>query len=347
MPPDIEVEPSKPRRRIRTLLPILIWLVAAVLLWWALRSVDVFEIWATIRNLGWAAFLGLMGVNAVVFLLLTGRWWSIVRAQGHDIPYLRLAIYRLASFAISYFTPGPQFGGEPLQAHLISAGHAMPVRSAVADIALDKILELLVNFTFLALGALAILRLQFLPDAGPELLIAAIGMASVPALLLALMISGRQPLSWLLQRVPLQLDPRLPGLARLRDALIEVESQVGVFCRVHPVGLLRALFFSILSWVGLVLEYWLMVRLLGAPLGLVATIGVMAGARFAFLTPLPAGIGALEASQVLAFSALGYPPTVGISVGLLIRGRDVLFGGLGAIAGWVMARSFRGPRRLC
>jgi hypothetical protein len=44
---------------------------------------------------------------------------------------------------------------------------------------------------------------------------------------------------------------------------------------------------------------------------------------------LPAGIGALEASQALAFSTMGLNPALGISASLLIRGRDVILGAIG------------------
>jgi uncharacterized membrane protein YbhN (UPF0104 family) len=45
--------------------------------------------------------------------------------------------------------------------------------------------------------------------------------------------------------------------------------------------------------------------------------------------PVPAGLGALEASQVFALQALGYDAALGLSLSLLIRLRDLLFGGLG------------------
>jgi hypothetical protein len=40
-------------------------------------------------------------------------------------------------------------------------------------------------------------------------------------------------------------------------------------------------------------------------------------------------LGTLEASQLLAFAAIGLNPAIGVSLSLLIRARDVLLGGLG------------------
>jgi uncharacterized membrane protein YbhN (UPF0104 family) len=79
------------------------------------------------------------------------------------------------------------------------------------------------------------------------------------------------------------------------------------------------------------LEYYLMVTFLGMRLsGLQAFAGFTA-MQISFLFPLPAGLGALEASQVLVLGAFGQPATMAISLTLLMRGRDILNGGLGLL----------------
>jgi uncharacterized membrane protein YbhN (UPF0104 family) len=55
----------------------------------------------------------------------------------------------------------------------------------------------------------------------------------------------------------------------------------------------------------------------------------LTAARIAFMLPSPGGLGTLEASQVLMFEVLGFNPALGISISLLVRGRDLLLGGLG------------------
>jgi uncharacterized membrane protein YbhN (UPF0104 family) len=51
----------------------------------------------------------------------------------------------------------------------------------------------------------------------------------------------------------------------------------------------------------------------------------------AFLMPLPGGLGALEASQVFIFGRFGIRNAIAISLVLLMRGRDLLIGGLGLL----------------
>jgi hypothetical protein len=59
----------------------------------------------------------------------------------------------------------------------------------------------------------------------------------------------------------------------------------------------------------------------------------MTAARLAYLLPIPAGAGALEASQVFAAEALGVNPVFAISISLLIRGRDLSLAALGLYLG--------------
>ena len=99
----------------RRLLPLLPWVIAPLLLAWVLRAVPLEEALAILRQISLAELLALALLNGLVLLSFSGRWWIILRSQGHRIPYLRLVGYRLAAFGVTYFTPGPQFGGEPVQ----------------------------------------------------------------------------------------------------------------------------------------------------------------------------------------------------------------------------------------
>jgi hypothetical protein len=58
-------------------------------------------------------------------------------------------------------------------------------------------------------------------------------------------------------------------------------------------------------------------------------VTALTAARISILLLLPAGLGALEASQAMAFGVLGLDPAVGLSASLLIRARDSLLGLIG------------------
>ncbi len=347
------------RRRVltRQQLTRLFWLALALaLLWMTLRAVPLNEVWARLSRLEPGQLLLLAAVNVLVLLTFSLRWWLLLYAQGYVLPYLSLVGYRLATFAVSYFTPGPHFGGEPLQVYLVTARHNVPVSASLAAVVLDKILEMLANFIFLAVGLLVLLRQQgwVALDQAPLVLFSLLLLAAPLALLVALAL-GWRPLTGLLRWVDSgwQWVNRAAGRpvqsiaqSRLYATLADSETQSTALCRDHPLILLLAVGASALSWLAIVGEFWLMTDVLGLGLTLPQAITALVAARVAILLPLPAALGALEASQALAMRGLGLPAAAGVSLSLLIRARDVLLGLLGlALAALLLGRPFRQTAR--
>ncbi|MGW8250201.1 MAG: flippase-like domain-containing protein, partial [Anaerolineales bacterium] len=145
----------------------LIWLLALPALWWVVRSIPLEEIWSTLDHLALWQIGALVVLNLIILLLFTSRWWLVLRVLGYRLPLISLVGYRLAGFGISYFTPGPQFGGEPLQIQLTRQKHKVPTAAAVAAVSLDKLLELLTNFSFILIGAVVVLRSQIFSETLP------------------------------------------------------------------------------------------------------------------------------------------------------------------------------------
>jgi uncharacterized protein (TIRG00374 family) len=274
-------------------------------------------------------------------LFFNCRWWLILRAQGQRVPYLATFRYRLASFAISYFTPGGQFGGEPLQIYALHSRHNVPASKAVASVTLDKLFELLSNFSFLAIGAVLVLRNQLRVGlSAPSLALLAAGLVLMPVGYLALIAARRSPLSAAVGRLGPHLPERLAErlrLCNLLELIAGAERQMGELIQRKPRLIFQVLCASLLIWIASLAEYWLALRVLGIHLTLSQTVLALTAARLAFLTPLPGGIGALEASQMLAMRALGLSPLTGFAISLWIRCRDIALGALGAAFGSVLA----------
>ena len=318
---------------------ILFWLLLLALLVLALRDIPLTDIWETLQGLDPLQLLLLALFNILIFLLFSSRWWLILHAQGYRLPYLSLAGYRLSAFAISYFTPGTQFGGEPLQVYLLQNRHHIPGSSALTAVMLDKLFEILANFTFLIIGILLIVSgglFKGLMHVHTVLVISAL--LSLPLGYLFALWAGRFPLTWLIVKLPARTT-NLAVVRRAAPLIVSTERQIATLFHHKPLTILWVLFLSGFIWILLLAEYWLMLRFLGVQLNLSQTIGALTAARIAFLTPLPGGIGALEASQVIALQALGLHPAMGISVSLLIRARDLTLGGIGLW--WAAALSRR------
>jgi uncharacterized protein (TIRG00374 family) len=269
---------------------------------------------------------------------MNGRWWLILRRQGHPIPYLTLTGYRLAGAGLSYFTPGPQFGGEPLQVLLIERNYQVPRATAVAAVALDKTLELIVNFSFLAVGFVLLWQIRLLGDLnGWQTAIIPLFLLSIPLTFLLSIWFGQQPLTYLVQWTLRLLSwqthsDKMNINQRLQHGIQASEQQLVLFCRNHPRTLSHAFLISLLAWAALIAEFWLMLSLFGIQLSFVEMLIALTAARIAILLPLPGGLGTLEASQILVLTAFGFSPATALGFSLLIRVRDILLGCLGL--GW-------------
>jgi uncharacterized protein (TIRG00374 family) len=314
-------------------------LVSIPLLWWTFRQVPFSQVWITLRQVA-GAQVGLWLIfNAGLVILMTGRWWMILRALGYRLPYLALTEYRLAAFAVSYFTPGPQFGGEPVQVLALRQRHQVPGTTGTASVGLERLLDLIANFSFLVIGMVLALVGTQLPGFGRTPgVIFAVGLLVIPLGYLILMLGGQRPLGAMIGRLPTRLCQN-----RFVLMLQEVESEMSYFCLAYPTTVLAASLVSLCSWAGMVFEFWLLARILGLDLSLIQAVSALVAARMAFLAPLPGGLGVLEASQVMAMQTLGVDPSYGISISLLIRLRDVLFGVGGLLVVLWIARGRRLP----
>ena len=318
----------------RKVLTGLVWLGLASLLGYAILTAPFQTAWDALRQLRAWQLAILASANLLILLLSGWRWWVILRGLGQRPPFRAVFAYRLAGFGVSYFTPGPQFGGEPAQVLLLSRRHGIPTPIAVASVYIDKLLELLANFLFLAFG-LATALLSGMVAAG-------VGFWAWPLLLAAIWLpivhyrqlrGGKTPLAQFLRSG----SERIGWLWLTRAALFvaQGEERIGEFLRRRPAALLGVLLLSGLVWVVSIGEFWLMLSFLGAPAGWTQVVCILAASRLAFLLPVPAGIGTLEASLVYATQAVGLSAGVGLAAGLIIHLRDMLVGACGLwIAGW-------------
>ncbi len=307
----------------------LVVLLLAGLLWWSLRKAPLTEIWATIRQLKLWEIAVILAVNLGMYSLVTMRWWIIVQAEAKHVPFLPLLGVRVSVFGISYFTLGPQVGGEPLQVFSLQRKSGISFTRAVASVLLDKLLEFRADFLVLALGLTAVIHAGVLHESRSALFISGLivaGLVLLPSVHLMLLYHRRYPLTALLHRLPF-IHQNSKVIRFLRAA----EWMAGSFCQRHLKALLGALGVSLVAGAGMIIDYTLMVRFLGIFLPLWKTIAGWTAGWLSFLMPLPGGLGALEASQVFALGTFGISAGSALGVALLMRGRDLLIGGTGLL----------------
>lgn len=322
----------KRRRFEQWLIQALLWGAVVVLLWWVWRSVPVDAVVALLGKLRWWQVAGLAVVNSFVLLMFGGRWWVVLRTLGQRLPFGLVALHRLAGFGVSYFTPGPQVGGEPMQVRLLQVQHGLALPPILASIGVDRMVEFLVNLSVMAVGLILTLSLQ----TGAGVTGASLGLVVVVigglVGFVGLLVRGVAPGTWVLDRLPGGLRGNA-AVQTVRAVVAETETQAIDLFQHRRGGLVAALGFSLLSWVGIFVEYWLIVAALGVRLTPGQLVSALAAWQVSFLLPLPGGLGVLEAGQVFIFTQLGLDPAIGLGVSVYMRLRDVTFGGLGLVWG--------------
>ena len=326
-------------RRRNILIQGVIWLVVISLLVWVLRGVPIGDVLTVFQRFTPQQLILLFAINTGVLLLFGGRWWVILAAFDQSIPYIKVAMHRLAGFGVSYFTPGPQVGGEPVQVRLLRSQHPpIPLEICIASLSLDRLFEVVVNLVIVLFGLVVTLQMQF---AGQSI---TGGLALVTGLIVGILglfigyAQGVAPITHGFNVLPTSFTKRNRVNAVLQ-VIQDSEWQIIYLFQKRPIGVLGAFLFSMLSWAGIIIEYWLLAYFLGIALNWVQLISVLTAFQISFALPLPGGLGSLEAGQVFIYELLELDPAIGLSVSLFMRGRDIIFGLLGL---WWAGYAWRG-----
>lgn len=320
-------------------LRILLWLPVPLLLFWTLRGVPLGDTGRILARLTPGHLAILVAVNLAFAAALTLRWVSVLHGLGEPVtmrslPALTAA--RLAGFAVSYLTPGPQFGGEPVQLAMARSRTGLSYARGTASLLIEKGFDLAGNLAFIGFGALTLRSLPLAAGGSGRgwTLLSAVGvlLGIVPLVYLVLVFAGLRPLSALAARAVRNPHAK-PRIVRLAGFIQEAETDVGRYGQ-KPVRAAAQLVISFLAIQGLgILELWLTMKFLGSPLGFNNTIMLLAGSKLALYTPLPGGLGALEAVQRTLVVLVGYEPSTALALSAWVRTRDLLF----ALAGLVLA----------
>jgi hypothetical protein len=194
---------------------------------------------------------------------------------------------------------------------------------------MDKLLEFIVNFVLIGVGAWATVRVGLISGNGIRLNLSLIGLGVLLALPLVyniLLYNKIHPIAKILNS-----QPFIQKKSKATRLFVIAEQMASIFCRRHVRAMFLAIFVSLAGITGIALEYYLMVSFLGMQINAIQIFASLTAMQIAFLMPLPGGLGALEASQVFALGAFGQPASAAISLTLLMRARDILNGGIGLL----------------
>lgn len=328
---------------------------ALVLLWLALRDVSWLGVMAILRRVDPLRLVIIALLDLGIILCISARWWVLLRGFGHSLPYPSLVRYRLTAFGVSYITPGPQVGGEVLQVYYPSSLHEVSVPVALAATSVDKTLELVGNFTFLAIGSFVVLIGQRMISEADALALAALSLLLlIPVAIIVRIWRGRHPISGFVQWVRDHLPHRhraqlrqapglrsLPQLARVQQALSHSEDAIASLYHTRPWTLIAAVLMTFAAWGMILANFWLLTQALALGLAPAQAVATLILVYFSFLLPVPGGLGAMEAALVVALASFGHPDEQALSLGLIMRARDLTITLIGLALGGAYLRRFR------
>ena len=312
------------RQRWRWLLGVLGFALA----WSALQNVAWGEVLVLLDRLDYRAILAMVAVNVLMLPVMTARWWMLLGMLGAPVSLILLCAFRTAANAVSYLTPGPHFGGEPLLVYLLHQRQEVAVSTAVASVALDRLFELLASFVVLTLCLSTLFPAGINLFYGGHYHYTAIALLLLFAGILATLFTGRKPFSRLLLLTSRMSQTYLKVSmcsGSLLDTISRAETLAEALFRRHRLRVMIANLLSFAHWAAIFAEFWLMSFFLDVSLSFWQITALVVVARLAFFTPLPAGIGVLEIALPWATAALGLGSSLGVSIMLLIRLRDIVF----------------------
>lgn len=304
----------------------------------ALYYINVATAVRTIRQLGIALPLALL-VSGLWHLTRTWAWaWCFPHPQ--QVGFLRLARVRLAAEAFSYLTLRG-IAGEPLKVVLLE--DRVDARDASAAVALERVAYMVITTLIVGIGSVAAIVFLPLTAVWFRVFRAFAIAATVVAILAGLVVSGRGTYVHGLFAWWDRVFGTSAAQGRVARFISDVERKVLELVRGNPARLVVLVIASVVSYMLMALEAWLLLQAGGARLTAAAALAVETFSRAASFASafIPANLGALEAMSLAAASAVGVASS-GAALALARRIRGLFWAGVGLA---IYPRRRRGTRK--
>lgn len=272
--------------------------------------------------------LAYLGVSFIIMLMLTYRWKVICDNRGVKVSFKNLVLYKYVGFAVSFITPGPRFGGEPVRAAMMKR-EKVPFAKALSTVIADKTVEATSFGTMfvIALG-MGLLMLE-LPQ-GLRLAMLASALIILALLIYGFneIIRGRDPVLKLFKLFRLH---KIKALQKYEKELQEFEHAILDFYKKGKKCFWKAQLVSAFAWSLSLIEFKLVLLLIGIDANFLQVFLVYCVVGLMYTIPIPLALGTLEAGQASLLAALGFRASSGAAVALITRSRDILWTVIGFI----------------
>lgn len=310
-------------KRFHKLSVLLGVLLLAFLVW----EIGPGQLWRDLTLLGWGLvpFILLEGVSDI---FRTHGWRYCLSDPHRSLSFFYLFRIRLAGISINYVTPTAGLGGDVTKGALLSLNHRGP--EAATGVIIGKLSEALAQLVFVVVGSLAVLQGVQLPaGVWVAMLVGTLLLGGGMMGFLAVQKYGKlgAVVRWLVAR-------RVGGrtLEKAADHITEVDDQLKLFYGERPMNLPLSMFWHIVGMACGIVQAWYFLYLLTdhPSLPMAGAIWFL-GSWFDLLSFVLPNVGFLEATRVLAFSALGFPSALGLTFGIALRLEQVFWAGVGLL----------------
>ncbi len=321
------------------LIVALLWFCALGLAGWTLTQLPLGGMAAQLTQLTLLDYFLWTAVNIAVILLLNQRWWLIARALGARVKFAELLLVKQAGQSISFITPGPQIGGEPLQVFWLWRRSQVPLHKALLSLGLDRIFEVLINFAVLMLCLGLLLTTSASQSAEWGVIFFALFMAAIFLLISAKIFLGRP--AWLANKLNTLVHQwhNHPHLRSITTQWNLLREDFRHCIDRSKMTLVNAALLSIAAWIAMFIELALIFWMADISLDLTGFLLFFVAMRLALLLPLPGGIGTMEAAVFWSFHYLALPAQTALMVIALIRLRDAIILVVGLLCAVILQKS--------
>jgi uncharacterized protein (TIRG00374 family) len=258
------------------------------------------------------------------------RWHVVARTLGSSLGLGRFVAARIAGDAVGSLLPIGRISGDPVRIALMYQAGVGAARAS-AGVALDRVMEIITN---ILCGVTYVAVFSSAHTFGSSRRAARTLITTMLLLLIALAI----PLEMLRRGIRLTspIDRFVLGSRFLRlqswvSAFRRVEDQLTHFLRSHPGTILCGILGSLCIEGLHILEYYFLLATFGITLDLPTLLMALVATGLARVVPTPAGLGALEASQVAVLGVASSRPDLGFVVGIVMRMHETLWATIGLL----------------
>jgi uncharacterized protein (TIRG00374 family) len=262
-------------------------------------------------------------VTTLIMLLSVYRWKIVLMSYGYKVSFMKLLSYDFIGYAVSYLTPTARTGGVPLRAYFLKKQN-VPLAEGLSSVAVDKSMELIVNFLFAVFAVLIFIFPLNIPS-GFKIVSITFSLVILGLVLLFFFRLYFKKGFFSTAFKLINFIPQFELMKKLRRKARKLELYVHFFLRYRWKSFLICSLISVFIFVLMVLESKFGLLAIGYDAKIAYVFLIMAAIAVAGLIPIPATLGVLEVSEASVFLMLGINPYIGIALALIVRAKECLW----------------------